>query len=273
MSKSYIFANEEETLKHLRSRRESIVNLLDTLNNRLDKYPNGTLRLDKKRGVIQYYHLTHKHDSNGVYIPRKDDALAARLAQKDYDLKLIRALDTQLKAIDRFLKDFDPNAATDVYEKLSDPRKMLVMPAILSDDEFIEQWQSEFYEHMGFREGSPEYYTARGERVRSKSEILIADALYRFKIPYRYEYPVYQNERLIAVPDFNCLNVRTRDEYYWEHNGMMGDAEYINHTVKKMEKYAFAEDFDERKLIMTFETEQCPLDTRVIEEKIRRYLL
>ena len=76
----------------------------------------------------------------------------------------------------------------------------------------------------------------------------------------------------MAAPDFNCLNVRLRKEYYWEHLGMMGKEEYADRNVKKIEKYSLAEDFDEAGLILTMETENKPLDTRVIEEKIRRYL-
>lgn len=263
----------DRVLMELERRKAVIEKLLDKLCSRVKSAPGGSIRIVRRQGCFQYYLKNGAGNSQGKYLPRKEDKLAARLAQKDYDLKLISALESQLKAIDRFLKDYDPNKATDVYEKLTEPRKQLVKPEFLSDAEFIEQWQSVPYDHMGFDENAPEYYTARGERVRSKSEILIADALFRHNIPYRYEYPVYQNGLCIGVPDFNCLNVRQREAYYWEHNGMMGKEEYINRTVNKLEKYAFAEDFDERKLIMTFETEQHPLNTRVIEEKIRRYLL
>ncbi|MBR5968014.1 MAG: hypothetical protein IK001_05390, partial [Lachnospiraceae bacterium] len=179
----------------------------------------------------------------------------------------------QQAAIDRFLKDYDPEGAQKVFDKLSEPRKQLVTPEVLSDEAFIAKWQNEPYEKLGFGKNDPEYYTARGERVRSKSEILIADALYRHNIPYRYEYPVRHNGVIMAAPDFNCLNVRLRKDYYWEHLGMMGNEEYADRNVKKIEKYSLAEDFDETRLILTMETENKPLDTRVIDEKIRRFLL
>ena len=40
-----------------------------------------------------------------------------------------------------------------------------------------------------FEINAPEYYTASGVRVRSKSEVIIADALDHAGVPYRYEYP------------------------------------------------------------------------------------
>ena len=76
----------------------------------------------------------------------------------------------------------------------------------------------------------------------------------------------------VAAPDFKCLNIRQRQDYYWEHLGMMGDQNYINKNIKKLEMYTLAKEFDESKLILTFESEKHPLNTRVIEEKIRRYL-
>ena len=117
------------------------------------------------------------------------------------------------------------------------------------------------------------FYTDKGERVRSKSEVLIANELYRHGIPYRYEYPVFNNGVIMAAPDFNCLNVRLRKEYYWEHLGMMGKEEYANRNTAKIEKYTLAKDFDETSLILTFETDRHPLNTKIIEQKIGTYLI
>lgn len=77
----------------------------------------------------------------------------------------------------------------------------------------------------------------------------------------------------MSAPDFNCLNVRLRKEYYWEHLGKLGDKEYADRNVRKLEKYSLAGDFDETILILTFETDSRPLNTKVIEEKIRKFLL
>ena len=46
--------------------------------------------------------------------------------------------------------------------------------SILSE-EFVKQWEAVSYVPKGFEPNYPEYYTDKGERVRSKSEILIAN--------------------------------------------------------------------------------------------------
>ena len=235
--------------------------------------PKGSLRIIKNRRTYQYYHRASEKDVSGKYIPRKDVEKAFLLAQKDYDIKLLKALTEQQKVIENFLKNYDPDAAVEVFNNLTEARKQLVKPIFLTAEEFIKQWQNEPYDRLGFGKDDPEYYTARGERVRSKSEILIADALYRHNIPYRYEYPVSSHGAVFAAPDFNCLNVRLRKEYYWEHLGMLGREDYADRNVKKIEKYTLADDFDETRLIITMESNNRPLNTKVVEEKIKRYLL
>ena len=259
-----------EELTHL---NKSLESRIEAIKKRYKTAPEGSLRIVNKWNKHQYYHKINLGDTEGKYIPRKDRPLAVRLAQKDYDKKLLEALTGQQKAIEKFIKDYDPDAAIEVYEKLSAPRKELVTPEFLSDEEFIKQFLSEPYTRLGFKDTDQEFYTANGERVRSKSEILIADALLRNKVPYLCEFPVYDNGVIFAAPDFKCLNVRLRKVFYWEHLGKLGDQEYSDRNVKKLEKYTLAEDFDEVGLILTFETDSHPLNTKVIEEKIRRYLL
>ena len=264
--------NLESTLELLRQQTAQIEKAIVHFQKRISHAPPGSLRVARKNDRHEFYQRIDAKDTIGTYLPRKDRDIAAALAQKDYDSKLLAELVKQQKALERFLKDYDPDAPLDVYEKLGEARKALVTKEFLTDKEFVEQWLNMPYNHMGFGDNDPEYYTPKGERVRSKSELLIADALIRNNIPYRYECPVYEGGYLIGVPDFNCLNVRQRKDYYWEHLGMMSDSTYADKNVIKLEKYSLANDFDESRLILTFETENHPLNTRVIEEKIRRYL-
>ena len=240
---------------------------------RIESSPEGALRVAARSSGCQYYQITEKFETTGKYLSKESFGFISQLAQKDYDKRLLTILTKQLKAIDRFLKDYDPRAAIDLYDQLKGPRKQLVTPVYPSDEVYVRQWLSKPYPKLGFRSDDPEYITENNERVRSKSEIIIANTLRSHNIPYRYEFPVYEDGVLIAAPDFNCLNVRTRKEYYWEHLGMMDDEAYVNKNIRKIEKYTLAKGFDESRLILTFETVRQPLNTRIIEEKIRRYLV
>ena len=263
----------DQIINDMMTRQDMIGQLIASIHKRLNKAPEGSLRIVKKWNSYQYYQRASQKDVQGRYIPHNNQDLAAALAQKDYDTRLLAALEKQLKAIDRFLKDYDPGAPLSTFDDLTAPRKQLVTPEFVGDEDYVKQWLSVPYEGLGFKPEDPLFYTDKGERVRSKSEVLIANELYRHGIPYRYEYPVFSGGVIMAAPDFNCLNVRLRKEYYWEHLGMMGKEEYANRNAAKIEKYTLAKDFDETSLILTFETDRHPLNTRVIEEKIIKYLV
>ena len=269
----YELLNSEIILKDLEARKLSIEKQIPRLQKRIDAAPPGTLRIAKSHNHYQFFQKYRAEEDTGTYIPKSNQALPSKLAQKDYDTKLLEVLKQQHKVIDKFLKDFDPDAARQVYEKLNSTRKQLVKPEFLSDEEYIKQWMSVPYTRPPFKENTSEFFTAKGERVRSKSEILIADALNRHNIPYRCEFPVYSGGVIYAAPDFNCLNVRLRKEYYWEHLGKMGDEGYADTNKDKLDKYTLEPGFDETRLIITMETGNKPLNTKVIEEKIRKYLL
>ncbi|MBO4449017.1 MAG: hypothetical protein J5777_00360 [Clostridiales bacterium] len=269
MNKQY----NDPLLDELRLRESEAERKVALLHKRIRTAPEGTLRIDASRNKPEYYQRTNSGSVNNNYLPRKDLPIAQKLAQKDYDERLLKVLEEQLKSIEQFLKNYDPAAPLKVYENLSGPRKALVKPEFLTDEEYVKRWLSVPYRKMGFKANDPEFYTTGGERVRSKSEVIIAEALMRHNIPFRYEYPVYQDGVLTAVPDFNCLNVRLRKDYYWEHLGMLDDAVYADNNVRKLNNFSLNPDFDESRLILTTETKRHPLNTKVVEEKIRRYLL
>ncbi len=121
--------------------------------------------------------------------------VATALAQKDYDLKLLATLKKESKFLQKTLRSYrwlqkSARPAAQIFAKLNKLRRLLISPACLPAKDFAELWQSVPYTRKPFSEDTPELYTSSGERVRSKSEIMIADTLHRLNIPYRYEYPL-----------------------------------------------------------------------------------
>lgn len=114
-----------------------------------------------------------------------------------------------------------------------------------------------------------EIFTERGEQVRSKSEKIIADSLYRNGIPYRYEHPVYLRGMGVVHPDFICLHVKKRKEILWEHMGLMGDPKYCRRALKKEEMYiknGYRSGID---IIYTRESSGYTISTKVIDQIIK----
>jgi len=71
--------------------------------------------------------------------------------------------------------------------------------------------------------------------VRSKSEALIANMLYKEGIKFAYEKPLYASDGTMYLPDFTIYYMG--DEWYWEHLGLLGNKNYEKHWEKKKEWY------------------------------------
>ena len=193
--------------------------------------------------------------------------------EKAYDRSVLAVSERELIHIKRLLKQYEEEQLEAVYDKLSEDRQDLVSPVFPTDEQFISEWEGQKFEPKGFPEDAPEYYTAKGERVRSKSEIILADALARKDIPYQYERPLRLKGYGTIHPDFTVLNVRGRKTYYWEHLGMMDDPEYSQKAIERISQYQKNGIYPGEHLILTYETRNYPLQTRQIDDLITHYLV
>jgi hypothetical protein len=78
--------------------------------------------------------------------------------------------------------------------------------------------------------------TSRGEAVRSKSEVIIANLLHSQHIDYHYEHPLELDGR-VKYPDFTIEDDDAGITYYWEHCGMLNDPSYRRRWAEKLEWY------------------------------------
>ena len=60
----------------------------------------------------------------------------------------------------------------------------------------------------------------------SKSEVIIANELASAGIEYAYEEPYIGKDKTRRYPDFTIEDADTGLTWFWEHLGMLGDAEY-----------------------------------------------
>ena len=79
--------------------------------------------------------------------------------------------------------------------------------------------------------------TRRGESVRSKSEVIIADLLYSKKIEYSYEAPLVGKDGETRYPDFTFEDDESGLNVFWEHLGMLQVPEYRERWEKKLKWY------------------------------------
>lgn len=114
--------------------------------------------------------------------------------------------------------------------------------------------------------------TARGELVRSKSEVIIADALFHNGLDYQYE-PELILEGKVKRPDFKIIDADTGEVWYWEHCGMMSDTRYVKRWNKKEKFYAKNGIERGKNLIVTEEFSGEGLDSYQINKMIKEVFM
>lgn len=259
-----------------RARCETILRQAELELKRLTaRYPDidrKHLRVQKYRKGYQYYEVeaafqrkNHKKSSNGTYIAQTKLKKARIIAQRDYLVSVCRTAKDWLLYYDRLLTQKIPPELSELHLK-NPGRHQLISPVMLSDQEFLDQWTATPYEGKAFAEDAIFQRTERGEKVRSKSEKMIADLLFKLRIPYKYECPLELSlseqspVSRIIYPDFTLLDIKHRQEIYLEHFGLLEKDDYKKGTVWKLNAYAANGFFPGDRLLFFWEGENIPLN-------------
>ena len=265
----------EVLLSDLLQRRTEITKKITSLETRKYRYPDGHLRIKKRGNTYWYYYkISDKKDSpkSDIYLPKSEMKKIKELAQRCYNQKALIYLREELHALNQLIKTYQTRNVDSIYTSFCEARKELVTPVFLPSQEFAQEWSSQPFTPKPFHpDDKSEHYTAKGERVRSKSEIMIADALYRYGITYKYECPLYLSKSSLQYtfhPDFTILNMRTGKIYYLEHLGKMDDAGYTEDACNRIREYEKNNILIGDQLLLTMETLSRPFDIRTVENMI-----
>lgn len=93
------------------------------------------------------------------------------------------------------------------------------------------------------------YSTLKGDLVRSKSEVIIANLLYQAGVEYIYESKLEYLPGKWIEPDFTVIFSNGR-KLYWEHLGMLGLTSYDNRWIEKQKIY---EEYFQEQFVTTYE--------------------
>ena len=256
---------EEQRLKQIK----------EIVDDRLIETPDGTLRVTSSKNKVQYIHCVEAENETGYklsYIKKKDMALAYRLAQKSYDQKIQKLVDRRLKQLNKLTEEYEDIEIEEIYNKLHSIRKNMIQPVEIPWEQRLAEWKNTPYAGKEFAPGMPEIYSKKGERVRSKSEKILADTFYNMGIEYKYECPIKLRDYVVVYPDFTLLRKRDGKEIYWEHDGRMDDPKYAEKAIRKINTYIANGIFPGDNLIVSFETSGTVLNDRIIIKMIEKYL-
>ena len=116
---------------------------------------------------------------------------------------------------------------------------------------------------------SLKHHTANGEYVRSKSEVIVADALFYNNVIYAYERKIVLENGNQFLPDFtiDCFNGNI---LLWEHLGMLTNQGYRKKWLFKKREYALNGFIEGENLFISKDLENGSIDGNDIYKTVSK---
>ena len=260
----------------INSRIEYLRRMIDHKVKKVAEAPEGFLKIRNVKGRPRFYQCTNNGTKIEKYIGSSDLPLITALAQKSYDLDLISRATRELTVLEKAAKVY-PAPLEYLYDELDDTRQSLVTPVVKPSSQLLQEWYDRPFTPKQIGDGIPVILTAKGERVRSKSEKIIADFYYHNNILYKYECPLELKSTLKGYshrihPDFTLFSTRRRVEIYHEHLGMMDKPSYYLSRMALLKNYEDNGYLIGDRLLITYETGEFVLDISNLEAKLGKLM-
>ena len=254
----YIIERELERENRMKREYETMADSLRT----------GTLSFSEA-GVRRYYVL--RSEGGHTYLGAREPELVEEIQRRHLADGMLKNLNKNIAALEKArenLKTINPVEVMSGLASVYRNQEVLAEEGGIFAD--IDAWEYGTFEaYKGHRENL-RHRTAKGEMVRSKSEMSIANMLYDRGIPYHYEEILHLNG-VAAAPDFtiavrgeNCIK-------YLEHCGMIADPGYFRSYCRKQYDYISAGLQVGRDVFFTYEDQDGSIDTRIIADLIEMY--
>lgn len=258
-------------IEELAEIRENLLIIQKRVDERLKQSMDGYLSVYKKNNTHVYIHVQGKHKK---YLNRLQSETIKQLEEKYYLTKLSDVVQKEKIKLEKALEILKKTEDIDsVFLRIPEEKRHLIEPyAFVKNPQIIKRFN---YTRNEGRVENSTYVSLNGEKVRSKSELIIADRLKSAGVMYVYEPPTALDEDGLEIwhPDFLCLNSRTGRTMYWEHFGMLDNSDYRKSFSYKIERYAKAGILIGVNLIMTTECSEHQLNTEHIDILIKKFLL
>lgn len=250
------------------SEKQRLEEQIKLIESQLEQLPEGKLICKRNDKRYKWY---YNKDGKQIYIPKKERSFAEALAARKYLECLHEDLIHEKNAIEFYIRHHKYSNAENLLTQMPEYQELL-SPYFKVLSEELNEWQKSPYNYCTKYPEKLKHKTASGNIVRSKSEVIIDMALYKHKIPFRYEAPLVLGDE-IFYPDFTIRHPHTAKEFYWEHLGKMDDKKYANNALVKLRYYIEHGIIPGEQLIITYETLEKPLSVETVENVIKEYFL
>ena len=258
--------NDKNYLEELKQHYEFLIR---KQKEELKHLPAGELGIragNNKHGYVQYRHYV---DGKIVGIT-KDIDLIELLTRKKFIQKSLKNLESNYVYLARFLEKYKDVNEDHIIAQFPYHYAVLMNKDEAKWNEKKRQWLAENFDQSTSYPEEKVHVTAKGLHVRSKSEVIIAERLDYYHVPYRYEETFYIKNYKFS-PDFTILT--KKGTVYWEHCGKTHDLGYMRNHNWRCTMYESIGIVPWKNYIVTYDDENGNIDTRIIDSEIVNKLL
>lgn len=195
-----------------------------------------------------------------------------KIQLKEISLIVIKKLEKNIRLLTELIDGYEPCNFFNIMETL--PEKLKFGGFGGGPWKHIEMQHRTIQSEKPTRREELRHTTSFGLFTRSKNEAIIAEILHAAGIEFYYERRLtlrdeYGNYAVI-YPDFTIITASGK-AIYWEHKGLLSNAEYCEMDKKRMSLYFINGIFQPHNLIVTTDGpagEFCGMEISMIVEKI-----
>lgn len=236
--------------------------------------PDGNLHI-QSRGEYETFSVDLPKKGNRKKARRKgitnDYSTVAALIRKRYIKKALRIMAADIvvlkKAVDRYV-EFDEDSVMREFTS-AHPR---LQEAIFRNRQIDVDWAGNYVQAKSLFDSDRTSLAGDKTLMRSRGEIIIAEKLRQYDIPFRYE-AEFNIPDIPYVPDFMIKRPRDGKIFYWEHFGDVNDEDYMKRNEIKLEVYERYGIVPWDNLIITYDTIDGGVNTPLIEAMIHAWLI
>lgn len=237
----------------------------------LENYSGYVLKVSL-RGKNKYYYARRKGDKRYCYLGGENCEEVKLIKESVYLRKLLKNLGIEIK----LLTELQANHKDISYEAILSQLPLTYQTALPQGNGIgniaAKAWkEAKLKEKDRYPVKYPEQlkmHDIEGTPMRSKSEVIIANLLIAYGIPFVYELPHVISGKLI-YPDFTVLStIDYKTEIIIEHEGLMNQELYQNSFLYKTNLYLAAGMIPGRDVFFTFDDLSGGFDPSVVQDII-----
>lgn len=261
MDLKHVFANE------LKRNLEAS----DAFKSKLANLPEGTLRADV-RGDKVYY--SRRIGGRSYYINSRDTKLIDQLKERKFNAIGLEIVEKNIRCLQILCENYHSFTTGDIVKRM--PKSYLhdSESTGIFNGRYIDarDWENANYPKRDWNPlyKKPGHLTLKGDSVRSKSELTIANILYSNGIPYHYEEEM-EIDGIMFCPDFKIYVEKSDRFVLLEHCGLMMNGDYQRSYGRKVARYIAADLMPWRDVFFTYDDRDGNLDTQIIQKIVEMF--